>query len=212
MDPVHAITLTIGLFVLTFFNPGANLFVVVQTSLASGSRAGMLTGLGVALGDALYSGLGLFGMATLITQCEGIFSFIKVIGGLYLLWFAYKSMNKQVTPHSPALQQPLCAPWYIFFRRGLITDLSNPQTVLFFISIFSVTLSANTPTWAKLSAWLGIVLSSVIWRVFLSQAFSLPAVRRTYASMQRVASRAIGVVIGAFAIKLIYEGLTRRSL
>ena len=121
-------------------------------------------------------------------------------------------MNKQATPHSPALQQPLSAPWYIFFRRGLITDLANPQTVLFFISIFSVTLSPNTPTWAKLSAWLGIVLSSVIWRVFLSQAFSLPAVRRTYASMQRIASRAIGVVIGAFAIKLIYEGLTRRSL
>jgi amino acid exporter len=212
MDPLHAITLTIGLFVLTFFNPGANLFVVVQTSLASGSRAGMLTGLGVALGDAIYSGLGLFGMATLITQCEGIFSFIKVVGGLYLLWFAYKSMNKQTAPYSPALQQPLSAPWYAFFRRGLITDLSNPQTVLFFISIFSVTLSAETPTWAKMSAWLGIVLSSVIWRVFLSQAFSLPAVRRSYASMQRVASRVIGVVIGAFGIKLIYEGLTRRSL
>lgn len=34
------------------------------------------------------------------------------------------------------LQQPISAPWYIFFRRGLITDLSNPQTVLF-LSVFS---------------------------------------------------------------------------
>lgn len=212
MDPLHAIALTIGLFVLTFFNPGANLFVVVQTSLASGSRAGVLTGLGVALGDAFYSGLGLFGMATLITQCEGIFSVIKVIGGFYLLWFAYKSISKQETPHASVLQQPLTAPWYVFFRRGLITDLANPQTVLFFISIFSVTLSAETPSWAKLSAWLGIVTSSVIWRVFLSQAFSLPSVRRAYASMQRVASRVIGVVIGAFAVKLIYEGITRKTL
>lgn len=41
------------------FNPGANLFVVVQTSTASGRRAGVMTGLGVALGDAFYSGLGL---------------------------------------------------------------------------------------------------------------------------------------------------------
>lgn len=47
--------------------------MVVQTSLASGRRAGVLTGLGVALGDAFYSGLGLFGLATLITQCEEIF-------------------------------------------------------------------------------------------------------------------------------------------
>ena len=51
MDPLHAVYLTVGLFVITFFNPGANLFVVVQTSLASGRRAGVLTGLGVALGD-----------------------------------------------------------------------------------------------------------------------------------------------------------------
>ncbi|MBW7982036.1 LysE family transporter [Enterobacillus tribolii] len=210
MDPLHAVTLTIGLFVLTFLNPGANLFVVVQTSLASGRRAGVITGLGVALGDALYSGLGLFGMATLITQCEGVFSVIKIAGGAYLLWFAYNSMHKQATPQSPTLQQPLSAPWYVFFRRGLITDLSNPQTVLFFVSIFSVTLSVDTPTWARLAAWAGIVLSSVIWRIFLSQAFSLPAVRRSYASVQRIASRVIGVVIGAFALKLIYEGVSRR--
>lgn len=59
MDPLHAVYLTVGLFVITFFNPGANLFVVVQTSLASGRRAGVLTGLGVALGvcNALPVGL-----------------------------------------------------------------------------------------------------------------------------------------------------------
>ncbi|EMV1407452.1 LysE family transporter, partial [Shigella sonnei] len=112
----------------------------------------------------------------------------------------------QSTPQMSTLQQPISASWYVFFRRGLITDLSNPQTVLFFISIFSVTLNAETPTWARLMAWAGIVLASVIWRVFLSQAFSLPAVRRAYGRMQRVASR----VIGVFALRLIYEGVTQR--
>ena len=161
MDPLHAVYLTVGLFVITFFNPGANLFVVVQTSLASGRRAGVLTGLGVALGDAFYSGLGLFGLATLITQCEEIFSLIRIVGGAYLLWFAWCSMRRQSTPQMSTLQQPISAPWYVFFRRGLITDLSNPQTVLFFISIFSVTLNAETPTWARLMAWAGIVLDVI---------------------------------------------------
>ena len=184
MEPLHAVVLTVSLFVLTFFNPGANLFVVVQTSLASGRRAGVITGLGVALGDAFYSGLGLFGMATLITQCEEIFSLIKIVGGAYLLWFAWNSIRHQATPQMP--------------------------TVLFFISIFSVTLSADTPTWARLMAWAGIVLSSVIWRIFLSQAFSLPAVRRAYGRIQRVASRVIGAIIGVFALRLIYEGISHR--
>ncbi len=107
--------------------------MVVQTSLASGRRAGVLTGLGVALGDAFYSGLGLFGLATLITQCEEIFSLIRIVGGAYLLWFAWCSMRRQSTPQMSTLQQPINAPpGMSFFRRGLITDLSNPQTVLFF--------------------------------------------------------------------------------
>lgn len=211
MDPLHTIALTVGLFVVTFFNPGANLLVVVQTSLESGRRAGMLTGLGVALGDALYSGLGLFGMATLIIQCEALFSVIKIAGGLYLLWFAWQSIGRKTLPPSGTpLQDPVAAPWHCFLRRGLITDLSNPQTVLFFISIFSVTLSADTPGWARLCAWLGIVLSSVIWRMGLSQAFSLPAVRRAYGRIQGIASRVMGMVIGVFAIRLIYEGINTK--
>ncbi len=48
--------LTVGLFVITFLIREPNLFVVVQTSLASGRRAGVLTGLGVALGDAFIPG------------------------------------------------------------------------------------------------------------------------------------------------------------
>ncbi|EBR5626560.1 hypothetical protein B6L78_17820, partial [Salmonella enterica] len=182
----------------------------VQTSLASGRRAGVITGLGVATGDAFYSGLGLFGLATLITQCEAVFSLIKIVGGAYLLWFAWNSIRHQATPQMSTLQTPIAAPWTIFFRRGLMTDLSNPQTVLFFISIFSVTLSAETPTWARLMAWAGIVLSSVIWRIFLSQAFSLPAVRRAYGRIQRIASHVIGAIIGMFALRLLYEGVTHR--
>ncbi len=212
MDETHVIIVTVGLFVLTFINPGANLLVVVQTSLSSGKNAGLMTGLGVALGDAIYSGLGLFGMAALIAEGGMLFSTIKIGGGLYLLWYAYNMVR-----HRQELHMGVCniatlsaTPWYVYFRRGLLTDLSNPQTVLFFISIFSVTLTPTTPTWAKLVAWLGIVFASVLWRSLLSMAFSRPAVRRAYGKIQHLLSGIIGVAVGAFGLRLIYEGITRR--
>ena len=154
MDEIHVIILTIGLFVLTFINPGANLLVVVQTSLSSGKNAGLLTGLGVALGDAIYSGLGLFGMAALIAEGGALFSAIKIGGGLYLVWYAYNMVRHRQELHMGmgAVATSSITPWYVFFRRGLLTDLSNPQTVLFFISIFSVTLTPTTPAWAKMVA------------------------------------------------------------
>ncbi|MFQ7387999.1 MAG: hypothetical protein ACLRP3_00285 [Escherichia sp.] len=40
----------------------------------------------------------------------------------------------------------------------------------------------------------------------LSKPGALPAVRRAYGRMQRVASRVIGAIIGVFALRLIYEG------
>ena len=54
------------------------------------------------------------------------------------------------------------------------------------------------------------MLTIYIWRVFISRAFSMPAVRRAYGRMQRVASRVIGAIIGVFALRLIYEGVTQR--
>ncbi len=71
------------------------------------------------------------------------------------------------------LQQPISA-LDVFFRRGLITDLSNPQTVLFFISIFSVTLNAETPTWARLMAWAGLCSHQLSGEFFLVRRFLCP--------------------------------------
>ncbi|MGE4802640.1 LysE family transporter [Yersinia hibernica] len=212
MDQIHVIILTVGLFVLTFINPGANLLVVVQTSLSSGKNAGLLTGLGVALGDAIYSGLGLFGMAALITEGGALFSAIKIGGGLYLMLYAYNMVRHRQKLHLGigSIAPSPATPWYIYFRRGLLTDLSNPQTVLFFISIFSVTLTPTTPTWAKIVAWLGIVLASILWRSLLSMAFSRPTARRAYGKVQHLLSGIIGVAVGAFGLRLIYEGITRR--
>jgi len=211
MQYTHSALLAIGLFALTFLSPGPNLLVVVQASLASGRRAGIAAGLGVASGDALYAGLGLFGMAALVAQGGLLFSIIKLAGGAYLVWYAVGLMRgrapvqlEPVAPGAPALSAAQ------YFRRGLITDLANPQTVLFFASIFSVTLTAHTPLWAKALAWAGIVLASLAWRVFLSHAFSVASVRRVYARAQGVAERLVGAALGAFGARLVYEGWHHR--
>ena len=217
MQYAHSALLAIGLFALTFMSPGPNLLVVVQASLGAGRRAGIAAGLGVASGDALYAGLGLFGMAALIAKGGLLFSVIKVVGGAYLVWYACGLLRGrapiQMEPAAPGLpgrnEAPGLRPGQ-YFRRGLITDLANPQTVLFFASIFSITLTPATPLWAKVLAWVGIVLVSLLWRVFLSHAFSVARVRRGYARAQGVMERLVGAALGVFGARLIVEGLRQR--
>lgn len=210
MTPTHSVLLTIGLFGLTFLSPGPNLLIVVQSSLSSGRAAGIAAGCGVAAGDAIYAALGLFGMAALIAQSGDLFAAVKIVGGVYLLWLAWKMMkgggavivdDDRVRPRLPPAS---------LFVRGLVTDLANPQTVLFFASIFAITLTATTPTWAKALSWIGIVAVSATWRCFLSFAFSRQRIRAFYARWQRGIERLVGVAFAAFGAKLIAEGMSAR--
>ena len=207
---MHSVILTIGLFALTFLSPGPNLLVVVQSSLSHGRRAGIATGLGVALGDGIYAALGLLGMAAVISQSGELFAAVKVIGGMYLLWLAWNLLSKQSTTQfdtgstNNAAQSP-----FKLFLQGLMTDLANPQTILFFASIFAVTLTAETPAWAKTLSWFGIVSASVIWRIFLSVSFSHSRVRAAYLRGQRAIECMTGIALAGFGAKLLFDGMRK---
>ena len=208
MDPIHSIIVTLFLFILTFFNPGANLFIVVQTTLSSGKKAGLTCGYGVVLGNAIYSGLGLFGLVTLMSEFGALFSIIKILGGLYLLYYAVSVFKNKTQLSLSAQNATESFSVATYFRRGLISDLSNPQTILFFISIFSTTISPTTPLWTKIVIWLGIVIASLVWRVILCQTFSLSSVRRTYSRIHKVVGKIVGFILGGLAARLIYQGIS----
>jgi amino acid exporter len=210
MDPLHSAVLTVGLFALTFLSPGPNLLLIVQSSLAAGRGAGLAAGLGVALGDGLYAALGLLGMSALVSAGGALFSAVKIGGGLFLLWFGWRLLRGSTDFAVPVPGAAARAPLARYFWRGLLTDLANPQTVLFFASIFAVTLHADTPAWARVLAWLGILAASVTWRVALSTAFSRQRVRGLYARARRPLERVAGAALGLFGARLLYEGLARR--
>jgi len=207
MTAIHSVILTIGLFALTFLSPGPNLLVVVQSSLSYGRIAGIAASLGVALGDGIYAALGVAGMAAVISQSGELFAAVKIVGGLYLLWTAWKLLSKPTATSFDATPTNVVQPPFKVFLQGLMTDLANPQTILFFASIFAVTLSTDTPAWARMLSWLGIVSASIIWRIFLSVSFSHSRVRGAYLRGHRAIERLVGVALAGFGAKLVLDGM-----
>ena len=194
----------VTLFFLGLISPGPNFFIVVQSTLRWGRLAGFVTGLGAATGDALYATCGLFGVAELIERGGDLLIAIRVLGGLYLVWIggrmlfgrsaaAYDSHDPGVTRSSGTRQ----------FIRGLATDLSNPKTVVFFASIFAVAVQPGTPRLARLAIVLGIVLTSLAWRSFLSLVFSTPAIRNIYERVHLPVERTFGGVLCLFGMRLL---------
>jgi len=211
MDTLHTLIASVGLFALTFLIPGANLLVVVQSTLSGGRAAGIASGMGVAAGDGIYAGLGLFGMSALITEGGMLFQGIKILGGLYLIWLGIGLIRSRTSLALSSDPMSTVGTMLGYFTRGLVTDLANPQTVLFFVSIFAMTLTPMTPMWVKGASWIGIVATSLLWRSLLSVALSHDRVRRAYERVQVPMERLAGIALGAFGARLLIEGVGQRG-
>lgn len=204
MAHVESISLVVGLFLLGVLSPGPNFVVVVQASLAGGRRAGVATGLGVATGDAIYAAAGLAGLATFIAQMGIAMSLVKLVGGLYLVWLGASMMMQRRARAIPrgAWAVRDRTPRRRYFVRGLLTDLSNPKTIVFFASIFALAYDPSSPAWVAVAMWVAIVASSVLWRAGLSFAFSRRVIRDRYARVSGVAERVCGAFLALFGVRL----------
>jgi len=200
---LSAVGLAVGLFLLGVASPGPNFLVVAQRSMGSGFRAGCWTGLGVATGDALYAAAGFLGLATLVSEAGFVFGLVRLLGGLYLAWLGLSMATRRGsgTPgdrRCPPAPAGAAACW----RAGLVTDLANPKTVVFFASVFSTAYDPSLPHRTLAAMWLGIVAASVLWRVGLAAGFSRDGVRALYARFRRRIEIAFGVLLVAFGLRL----------
>jgi len=202
----------IGLFLLGLVSPGPNFFVVVDSTLSHGRRAGMLTGLGAAIGDVIYSSAGLFGMAVLIQRGGYILFLIKACGGFYLAWLGLKMIIRRGSlSKMSAVEGGESISSARLLVRGLASDLSNPKTVAFFASIFAFAVHGDTPRAARLTMLLGIFVTSVLWRVFLSVVFSTSLVRASYQRSQRFLEPIFGAILCALGLRLVRDAFVHIS-
>ena len=86
-------TITLGsaaaLFVAMFslaIIPDASAVAVVSRSLAAGIRHGVIVVIGIVAGDIVFIALAVSGLSLLATSLGAVFTVVKVLAGLYLLW------------------------------------------------------------------------------------------------------------------------------
>ena len=92
-------------------------------------------------------------------------------------------------------------------RLGLLTNLSNPKSALFFGSVFSAALPAH-PSGAVLGSVVALVVfNSACWHLLLAFLFSRQVVQARYAARRDLFAHAAGAVVGALALSLLVASL-----
>jgi len=87
------ILLAYSAFLLAIASPGPNILAVIGTSMSVSRGSGVALALGVASESFTWAILTVFGLSALLATYASALIFIRIFGGLYLLWLAYKPLN-----------------------------------------------------------------------------------------------------------------------
>ncbi|WP_075980009.1 LysE family translocator [Bacillus massilinigeriensis] len=195
--------ITFVLVVLTLFIiPGPAVILTLTQSVSGGRKHGFLTGLGIAVGDLIHTIALVIGLSAIISASAIAFDIIKYLGAAYLFYLgvrAFLEKSSMLSISSPQTNVNL-KPAHSF-TQGVLTEVLNPKTALFFLSFLPQFVHPENGSVVTQLMILGLtfVALSISYTTLLSfMAGSLSE----WLSKNRTFSRLQGKVVG-----LIYLGL-----
>lgn len=139
--------------------------LAIQRTLQHGRRAGLATGLGAALADAVYGAIGAFGITGLMAWLLGLKVWLGLFGGLFLLFLAVR-IARQTVPAGRAAA-PGAGTLLRYVWGTFLLTLSNPTTILSFMAVFAA-LAGRTPAASPGVMVAGVLAGSALWWLILS--------------------------------------------
>jgi threonine/homoserine/homoserine lactone efflux protein len=127
---------TIALFLLAAaalaIVPGPAVAYIVTQSIDQGRRAGIVSALGVASGGLVHVAAATVGLSALIASSATAFTVVKLVGAAYLI---VVGIRRILSGDADEAEQPaLRAPLRRVYRQGVIVNVLNPKTALFFLA------------------------------------------------------------------------------
>ncbi len=171
----------------------------IQRSLHDGFRNGLMTGLGAALADGTYGLIAGFGLTALSSLLIAQQFWIRVVGGLFLLYLGIKLFLTK--PQEKSTDNSDKSSWHALFTTYFLT-LTNPATILSFVAVFAgLGLGTINPSYQDaIILVLGITIGSGIWWFILSSGVAFMLHHRLSEAMMQGINRLSGAIILAFGI------------
>ncbi|MBP1846622.1 threonine/homoserine/homoserine lactone efflux protein [Rhizobium petrolearium] len=192
-------------YIINVATPGPANFAIIGTSISQGRHAGLIMALGIACGSFTWACAAALGLAALLRSYAIGLEILKVLGGLYLIYLAWKAYKSARLPDSKAAIGNLSTNYTArqLWLRGYAIHVTNPKAIFAWLAIISLGLPENAPT-AAILLIIGVCISSSLM-IFIGYAmvFSTPHALRGYKAARRWIEGTMAIVYSAAGLKLL---------
>lgn len=181
-------------------SPGPAIIAASRSAAARGRRASMPYAMGLAFGASLWCVFALFGLTVLFRVVPQSYLALKLLGGAYLTWVAYKMLRHAADPLVMG-GETVTGPGFL---RGVALNLSNPKPALFYgsviLSIFPVLTAVES-----VAVYAIALLVEVAFYAAITTLMATGPMRRAYVGAKTWIDRIAGALIGALGVSLIFR-------
>jgi threonine/homoserine/homoserine lactone efflux protein len=181
-------------------SPGPSIAALVARVLSNGFRDVLPFLAAMWLGEAVWLGCAVAGLAVAARSLGAVFVALKFIGAAYLLLLAWKMWfaSTQVAQGDLPKGQ---SPWRLF-GAGLTITLGNPKIMVFYVALLPTIVDLNR---VGATAWIELTAVMLVVLVTVDAAWALLAVRArrllTSRKAVRIANRSSATMMaGAAAV------------
>lgn len=116
--------------------PGPGMLYVLARSLGGGRDEGLRSSVGTGVGGLAHVVAAAAGLSAIIATSATAFTVVKYLGAAYLIWLGGKALfsRDRTAPGTVAAGAAPDPAASDAFRQGVLTEVLNPKTALFFLT------------------------------------------------------------------------------
>lgn len=186
--------------------PGASTAVVLRNSVEGGTRAGVVTAIGINTGSFCYGLLTAFGFAVALRRFPSAWSLLRFGGGAYLAWLGLQSLWKATAlragPSVADDTREAQGAWRNL-SEGFVTNALNPAVATFYLVLLPQFIPRGAPIVRSALTLTAVHITlAASWHVTWAAAGGTLARTLAGGRPRQVLEAIAGIALLALAIKI----------
>jgi threonine/homoserine/homoserine lactone efflux protein len=180
--------------------PGPAVLYIVVQSAEQGRRAGLASVAGIHVGSLVHVAAATAGLSALIVASAVAFSAVKFAGAAYLVYLGIRKLLER--PVAADAGRPPPEPLRRSFTRGIVVNVLNPKTALFFLAFLPQFVDRSRgDVWSQVLVLglLFVLLGLVSDSLYAVAAGTVGGLLRRRRTALRYGSGAVYIGLGAVA-------------